>query len=99
MDVVKIDRSFVMDIDKSLRHRSIIQAIANIASALGASILAEGVETEDEASTLHALGCNAAQGYYFGRPAPLDELIVMLERDVDPTCDFWASRQGDAAMT
>ncbi len=82
MDVVKIDRSFVTDIDQSPTNRSIVHAIKGIADALGVVVLAEGVETEREAQTLTALGCDTAQGFYFARPMPLANLLDLLDRQL-----------------
>jgi EAL domain-containing protein (putative c-di-GMP-specific phosphodiesterase class I) len=59
----------------------VIQAVVDIASALGITTVAEGVETEQEADRLRALGCTEVQGYLYGRPsssADLDDLLVEL---------------------
>ncbi len=83
IDVVKIDRSFVTDIDEKPMNRSIVHAVVGIADALGVTVLAEGVETEREAVSLRALGVDQAQGYHFGRPASLERLLADLDARPD----------------
>ena len=70
IDALKIDRSFVMHLDAGEDDRAIVRAIAAMASALGLEVVAEGVETAEQALEAQALGCGWAQGYYFARPAP-----------------------------
>lgn len=70
VDTVKIDRSFVLDIDTDPRDRAIVGAVTNLGHALGLEVLAEGIETEAQAARLVDLGCDLAQGYHFGRPMP-----------------------------
>jgi diguanylate cyclase (GGDEF)-like protein len=67
VDIVKLDRSFVVDIDDP-RKRSAVAAIATMAGGLGMAAIAEGVEREAQATQLHDLGYQLAQGYRFGRP-------------------------------
>lgn len=78
LDALKIDRAFVADMVKSPQHQAIVAAIINIAKALGIFVVAEGVETEDQAVKLHALGCDEAQGYLFSRPLPAHEVAKLL---------------------
>jgi EAL domain-containing protein (putative c-di-GMP-specific phosphodiesterase class I) len=66
----KIDRSFIAQIEGSAKSLAIVQAIVQLCNALGVEALAEGVETETQATMLGDIGCVLAQGYYFGRPAP-----------------------------
>ncbi|MDA0183708.1 EAL domain-containing protein [Solirubrobacter phytolaccae] len=67
---VKIDRSFVAALESSPGDTAIVAAIVSLASALGIHAIAEGVETEEQAAQLLALGCPFAQGYLFGAPGP-----------------------------
>jgi EAL domain-containing protein (putative c-di-GMP-specific phosphodiesterase class I) len=67
---VKIDRSFVAALGTSVGDQAIVAAILSLASALGISAIAEGVESEEQAAQLAALGCQFAQGYLFGVPGP-----------------------------
>ena len=73
VDIVKIDKSFTND--ESLNDESkleLIRAIVSISATMQLNIIAEGVETETQAERLKALGCQYLQGYYFGRPEPID---------------------------
>ena len=57
---------------------AIVRAIAAMANALGLEVVAEGVETAEQAAEAHALGCGSAQGYYFARPAPPAEIESLI---------------------
>jgi diguanylate cyclase (GGDEF)-like protein len=74
VDVLKIDRSFVSPLGQDERGGAIVEAIVGMARALGISIVAEGVETREQASVAHELGCPLAQGFFFQRPVPAGEL-------------------------
>jgi diguanylate cyclase (GGDEF)-like protein/PAS domain S-box-containing protein len=78
LDAVKIDRAFVAGMANSAEHSAVVSAIINLARALGIFVVAEGVETEEQAGRLKALGCDEAQGYLFGRPQPPDEIAKLL---------------------
>ena len=69
-DRLKIDRSFVQDLPRGGDAAAIVRAVAGLGRSLGIAVTAEGVETEDQLRDLRAEGCNAAQGYLFGRPVP-----------------------------
>jgi EAL domain-containing protein (putative c-di-GMP-specific phosphodiesterase class I) len=73
IDRIKIDRRFVQTLDKS-QSAKIVDAIIGLSRSLGVDNVAEGVETELQARTLHRVGCRNAQGYLFGRPMPVREL-------------------------
>ena len=70
VDQIKIDKSFVDGLLDDGDSRAIITAIVELAHALNVQAVAEGVETEDQAITLRAMGCHTAQGYHFSRPQP-----------------------------
>jgi EAL domain-containing protein (putative c-di-GMP-specific phosphodiesterase class I) len=70
-DVTKIDMGLVRDIDTSPTRRAVVAAVVSACAHIGSKCVAEGIETEAEADTLAALGCELLQGYYFGSPAPL----------------------------
>ena len=74
IDVLKIDRSFVREIDRDAQATRIVAAFIQLGRGLGMTTLAEGIETEDERRILEELGCELAQGYLFSRPIPADEL-------------------------
>ena len=78
LDVLKLDRSFVSELGAEAAADSIIAAVIEMARALGMEVVAEGVETEAQHSTLERLGCQLAQGYLFAPPMPpaaLDEFV------------------------
>lgn len=78
LDYLKIDRSFVRDILVDESSGAIAQTIISLSSALGLSVIAEGVETEDQRDFLAGMGCYTFQGYLFSRPVPLDEFEQLL---------------------
>lgn len=69
---IKIDRSFVLDIDKDEEDRSIVAAIIAMAKSLGKDVIAEGSETLQHIDALKLLKCNQVQGYYFSKPLKID---------------------------
>jgi diguanylate cyclase (GGDEF)-like protein len=78
LDKIKIDRSFVTDIATRSDQVAIIQAVLNIARALGMTVTAEGVETVIQRDFLKALGCDSAQGYLFSKPVRFEELAAIV---------------------
>lgn len=73
--VVKLDGSLVKDIQKNKTNQEIISSIASLAARLNVRTIAEFVETEEQKEMLHQLGCDWYQGYFFGKPMPLNEFI------------------------
>ncbi len=71
-DKIKIDRSFIASLDMEERVNSIVSTIIGLGRSIRVPIIAEGVETDMQRIKLMAMGCQFAQGYLFGRPAPLD---------------------------
>jgi diguanylate cyclase (GGDEF)-like protein len=67
-DKIKIDQSFVRGLSDDAESMAIVRAVTNLCRDLGMMTTAEGVETEDQARILRELGCDTAQGYFFGRP-------------------------------
>lgn len=78
VDVIKIDRSFVNNVTHEPADRAIIASVVELAHQLKVSVLAEGIETEDEAAALRALGCELVQGYLFARPMEADAVARWL---------------------
>jgi diguanylate cyclase (GGDEF)-like protein/PAS domain S-box-containing protein len=76
---LKIDKSFVDNIDSDSSNRAITQAIIKLASTFGFFTVAEGVETHEQARILSELGCTMMQGYYFGRPMSLASFLETLQ--------------------
>ena len=75
---IKIDRSFVQTILSTAEDRAIVRAVIDMAHAIGAKVVAEGVESEEVGRLLCELGCDEAQGYYFARPSPAGEMSEWL---------------------
>lgn len=76
--LLKIDRSFVTNIDKSRSSAAIASMIISLAKTLNMKVLAEGVETKEELNCLKSLGCYDFQGFYFSKPMPFDEFSALL---------------------
>ena len=72
---LKIDRSFVNSALHNRAARAILESSVELAQKLNMTIVAEGVETDENLSMVHDLGCTSAQGYFIGKPMPGDELI------------------------
>ncbi|WP_442579713.1 putative bifunctional diguanylate cyclase/phosphodiesterase [Mesorhizobium sp. ASY16-5R] len=68
---LKIDRSFISRIETDSSSNAVVSTIVSLSHALGVKTIAEGVETEKQATMLRAAGCQEVQGFLFGRPAPL----------------------------
>ena len=80
VDVVKIDRSFVCQLESSAHHRVLVEATVRVARSLGMHTVAEGIETEGQATLLAELQCDKGQGYLFARPLPADAATDWLVR-------------------
>jgi diguanylate cyclase (GGDEF)-like protein len=75
LDVVKIDRLFVKNMSRGRHYTALVHAIVALARNLNLEVVAEGVETADLAPPLQYLGCQYAQGYFFGRPVPAEQVV------------------------
>ncbi|GAA4607213.1 hypothetical protein GCM10023107_80280 [Actinoplanes octamycinicus] len=73
VDELKIDRSFIREMAAEQASCVLVRTAVTLGHNLGLSVVAEGVETEDDVATLRNLGCDIAQGYHFARPMPADE--------------------------
>ncbi len=72
---VKIDRSFVMDLERSADARAVVDAVVKLAHALGKRVVAEGVETIKQRRILTEMGCDELQGFLFAHPMAADDLL------------------------
>jgi diguanylate cyclase (GGDEF)-like protein/PAS domain S-box-containing protein len=77
-DSVKIDQSFVRGIPQSKDDEAIVEAIIAMAHSLQLKVVAEGVETKEQFDFLRTLGCDQVQGYYFSKPIPSNEIVMLL---------------------
>jgi diguanylate cyclase (GGDEF)-like protein len=92
VDILKIDRSFVADLHDSPEAAAIVHSLIDLGKTLDLELIAEGVELEVQLNELERQRCNMAQGYFFARPMPADDLESMLgamtsERCVIPARD------------
>ena len=84
-DLIKVDRSFVAGVgNRNGQDAPIVAAVLTLAQALDLRAIAEGVETARQADELRAIGCRYAQGYYFARPAPADQITDLLHAGSHP---------------
>ncbi len=79
-DKIKLDRSFVNDLGRLGEAEAIVMAVLGLGRALDVSVVAEGVETEEQAAMLRAAGCALLQGYLIGRPAPIARFGAVVGR-------------------
>jgi diguanylate cyclase (GGDEF)-like protein len=86
IDSLKIDRSFVRGLGNEADDDSIVTSVIDLARSLGVSVVAEGVETEEQLAGLRARGCDTVQGYLFARPGPATGIAAYVtEHDVHDT--------------
>jgi diguanylate cyclase (GGDEF)-like protein len=78
LDELKIDRTFVDGMTQNSQDEAIVRSVIGLGHSLGLSVTAEGVEDPDTAEWLAAMGADVAQGYLFGRPMTLDELVAVV---------------------
>jgi diguanylate cyclase (GGDEF)-like protein/PAS domain S-box-containing protein len=79
-DKIKIDRAFVMNLGRNPQSAAIVRAVIGLGHGLEMSIVAEGVETQEQLSFLAEQGCDAVQGYFIGKPLPIDEYVTLIGR-------------------
>jgi EAL domain-containing protein (putative c-di-GMP-specific phosphodiesterase class I) len=70
-DFVKLDMALIRGIDEAKARQELLQALSRLSDDLGIQVIAEGIETVEEAKTCHQLGCKYGQGYFLGRPQPV----------------------------
>ena len=84
MHVLKVDQSFVAEMDRAPRDTAIVQAVIALAHALDLTVIAEGVETARQLTSLRALGCERGQGYHWSEPVCADDVRDFLRRHLVP---------------
>ena len=82
LNTLKIDRSFVKNIQSERDNNAIITAIVSMADGLGLNLVAEGVETQGQLDYLRSLGCPQAQGFLLSRPLPIDDARALLQQKI-----------------
>ncbi|HEX8395009.1 MAG TPA: bifunctional diguanylate cyclase/phosphodiesterase [Longimicrobium sp.] len=80
LDILKIDRSFIVAMAQGDRHQAIVRAIIALADTLGLQTTAEGVDSVEQAGLLHAMRCTYGQGYLWSRPVPAEQAEAMIGR-------------------
>ena len=81
IDVLKMDRAFIRNIQDNEKDIQLVALILDIAKNLRIPVVAEGVETEEQLRLLKRLGCSVVQGYYFSRPVDAEEFEVSILED------------------
>jgi diguanylate cyclase (GGDEF)-like protein len=79
VQIVKLDRSLLVGLPGGTGAAAIVRGSIELAHAIGATVVAEGVETREQWELVQALGCDIAQGYLVGRPVPPDEIVLLLQ--------------------
>jgi diguanylate cyclase (GGDEF)-like protein len=97
VDILKIDRSFTKDIDASPRAAALVEAILVMGSALDLRVVAEGIERAAQVAQLQRVGCTVGQGYLFGRPQPLEDVVGLLR--AGPAGASWAPAEPGAGAS
>jgi diguanylate cyclase (GGDEF)-like protein len=82
-DKIKIDRAFVINLGRNPQSAAIVRAVIGLGHGLEMSIVAEGVETQEQLGFLAEVGCDAVQGYFLGRPLPIGRYAALIGRDDD----------------
>lgn len=82
---IKLDRSFIENLSENKQDAAIVKSIIQLAHQLDLEVVAEGIETLQQARFLYQQGCNLLQGYYYARPAPLGELKSLYPLLLDKT--------------
>ena len=79
-DTLKIDKSFVAGLGEDVGDTAIVRMLVDLAHTLGIKIVAEGVESKEQAEQLKEMGCDLGQGFYFAEPLPPEEATRFLSR-------------------
>ncbi|MCF2949919.1 EAL domain-containing protein [Paraglaciecola aquimarina] len=82
VNVIKIDRAFIIDILTNRKHKAIVAATIRLSQALNCKMVAEGIEDEEQLLLLMKMGCEFGQGYYFSKPIPIQEMTEQLNNTI-----------------
>jgi diguanylate cyclase (GGDEF)-like protein len=94
VDAVKIDKSFVLNMDTDENDAAIVRSTIDLARNLGLLVVAEGVETEPIWRTLASLGCDIAQGNYLTKPVPAAEFVAWFQQRTESKTPAWSANGG-----
>jgi diguanylate cyclase (GGDEF)-like protein/PAS domain S-box-containing protein len=78
VDRIKIDQCFVRNMVEDPNDNAIVRTVTNLGHSLGLTVVAEGVETQEQVQLLEAAGCDVMQGYFYGRPMPAEQFILLV---------------------
>jgi len=79
VNIIKIDKSFIDQIETNEKHQAIVSSIITLAKSIGSNVVAEGIETKAQAALLKQMGCCYGQGYFFSRPISAKEMSRLLK--------------------
>jgi EAL domain-containing protein (putative c-di-GMP-specific phosphodiesterase class I) len=82
IDVLKIDRSFVVDLMNNPKSKCIVENIINLSHQLGIEVVAEGVEYESQVDYLRTILCDVVQGYYYSKPRMFDGIKDIIGKEI-----------------
>ena len=82
IDAVKIDRSFVLDLETDPHDRALVGSIVTLAREFDLEVIAEGVENKNQVDILREMGCQTAQGFLYSKAIPEQEMLALLRSDV-----------------
>ncbi len=91
-DSIKIDRSFLSNVESRSESRAVIQAVSGLASSLDLTVVAEGIETFEQLQYVVKQGCSAGQGYFFAKPMPAASVLPYLATANDELSQFSKDR-------
>jgi EAL domain-containing protein (putative c-di-GMP-specific phosphodiesterase class I) len=77
-DTLKVDKSFVAGLGEDVQDTAIVRMVIDLAHTFGMEVVAEGVESKEQAEQLREMGCDMAQGFYFAEPMTPDETLALL---------------------
>jgi EAL domain-containing protein (putative c-di-GMP-specific phosphodiesterase class I) len=95
VDILKIDRKFVWGLGQEAEDDVLVRSMIGLAADLGLDVIAEGVETRDQAERLKEYGCRLAQGFLFSAPRPLEELRSTARGELTPSAHEVVPRPRD----
>ena len=94
VNFIKIDRSFITNITTDYRDVAVIKSMLLLCANLNKEVIAEGIETSEQAEILHELGCKFAQGYYFGKPMHPLVITPLLTKDLPVSAKVTPIKEG-----